>query len=207
MRDITEAEARDVLGQSTGPVSATPLTHNPKNGVTAGVRTVTAGDRTAVLKVLTRTKEATGRWAASDDPRHGNYWLREAEVYDSGLAQTWQPYGIRAPRLLARHIEHARRLGAAQGAAPTGPSPATAPSARTSATTSPTPSSTCSSRPTACPGMRRRPTRRICTASGSRAAGSTNGRTPRGVRLRREVRLAHRTHARPRERGATGLRR
>lgn len=141
----TGAEARDVLSHSAGPLFAATLTHNAKNGVTAGVWVITAGDRTAVLKVLTRSKDATGRWAASDDPRHWNYWLREAEVYDSGLAQTWQPYGIRAPRLLARvqradgdvalwlehvrgkpgpawtiarHIEHARRLGAAQGAAP-----------------------------------------------------------------------------------------
>ncbi|WP_405990062.1 aminoglycoside phosphotransferase [Streptomyces sp. NBC_00986] len=140
----TVAEARDVLSHSTGPVFAATLTHNAKNGVTAGVWVITAGDRTAVLKVLTRTKDATGRWAASDDPRHWNYWLREAHVYDSGLPQSWQPYGIRAPRLLARveradgdvalwlehvrgkpgtawpltrHIEHARRLGAAQGAA------------------------------------------------------------------------------------------
>ncbi|WP_329260175.1 aminoglycoside phosphotransferase [Streptomyces sp. NBC_01478] len=145
MGNITEAEARDVLDHSVGPVSATPLTHNLRNGVTAGVWTVTAGDRTAVLKVLTRGKDATGRWAASDDPRHWNYWLREANIYDSGLARSWQPYGIRAPRLLARveradgdvalwleqvrgepgtawplarHVEHARRLGAAQGAAP-----------------------------------------------------------------------------------------
>ena len=143
--DVVHAEAREILGPFTGPVAAASLTHNPKNGVTAGVWAVSAGDRTAVLKVLTRTKNATGRWAASDDPRHWNYWLREADVYDSGLAQTWQPYGIRAPRLLARvqradgdvalwleqargepgtawprarHVEHARRLGAAQGAAP-----------------------------------------------------------------------------------------
>ncbi|WOX13432.1 hypothetical protein [Streptomyces sp. N50] len=147
MLDIvaTGAEARDVLGHSAGSVGAATLTHNAKNGVTAGVRVVTAGDRTAVLKVLTRAKGTTARWAASDDPRHWNYWLREAEVYDSGLAQSWRPYGIRAPRLLARveradgdvalwlervageagtgwpltrYVEHARRLGAAQGAAP-----------------------------------------------------------------------------------------
>ncbi|MEV0481077.1 aminoglycoside phosphotransferase [Streptomyces sp. NPDC050508] len=150
MWKITESEAREVLGRATGPVSATPLTHNPKNGVTAGVWTVTAGDRTAVLKVLTRSKDAIGRWASSDDPRHWNYWLREANIYDSGLARSWQPYGIRAPRLLARveradgdvalwleqvrgepgtawplarHIAHARRLGAAQGAAPASDEP------------------------------------------------------------------------------------
>jgi len=114
-----------------------------KNGVTGGVWRVSAGERRAVLKVLTRNKEAGGRWAATDEPRHWNYWRREAHVYESGLAQVWQAYGIRAPRLLAcveradgdvalwledvkggpgtswtvgRHVEYARRLGAAQGA-------------------------------------------------------------------------------------------
>lgn len=137
------AEAREVLGPFTGPVLLAPVTHNPNNGVTGGVWAVTAGDHSAVLKVLTRNKPATGRWAASDDPRHWNYWRREADAYASGLTHAWQPYGIRAPRLLAcverpdgdvalwlervrgepatgwsiaRHVEHARRLGAAQGA-------------------------------------------------------------------------------------------
>lgn len=140
--DVVHAEAAEVLGPFTGPALLEPLTHNPRNGVTGGVWAVFAGDRSVVLKVLTRTKEATGRWAASDDPRHWNYWRREAEVYASGLAQAWAPYGIRAPRLLAcveradgdvalwlervrgepgtrwevrRHVEHARRLGTAQG--------------------------------------------------------------------------------------------
>ncbi|MFF4252404.1 aminoglycoside phosphotransferase [Streptomyces sp. NPDC001663] len=142
---LPNTEAREVLG--TDKVAVEPLVHNPKNGVTAGVWRVSAGDgdgdRSAVLKVLTRNKEATGHWAATDDPRHWNYWRREADVYESGLAQLWRPYGIRAPRLLgcverpdgdvalwledvrgepatswpqARHIEHARRLGAAQAA-------------------------------------------------------------------------------------------
>lgn len=138
---VMDAEVREVLGP--GRAVFEPLVHNPRNGVTAGVWRVVAGDRSAVLKVLTRAKEATGRWAASDDPRHWNYWRREADVYASGLAQVWQAYGIRAPRLLAgverpdgdvalwledvpgepatawpltRHLEHARRLGAAQGA-------------------------------------------------------------------------------------------
>jgi hypothetical protein len=140
--DVVHAEVGEVLGPFTGDATLTPLTHNPKNGVTAGVWAVEAGERSAVLKVLTRTKEATGRWAASDDPRHWNYWRREADVYASGLARVWEPYGIRAPRLLAcveradgdvalwlervrgeaatdwevpRHVEHARRLGVAQG--------------------------------------------------------------------------------------------
>ncbi|MGW0187831.1 hypothetical protein ACWDV7_18965 [Streptomyces sp. NPDC003362] len=109
----------------------------------AGSGAAQSGGSTAVLEVLTCRKEADGRWAASDDPRHWNYWRREAHVYESGLARHWQPYGIRAARLLARvdrpdgdialwlegvpgepatawplarHIEHARRLGAAHGA-------------------------------------------------------------------------------------------
>ncbi|NUP22657.1 MAG: aminoglycoside phosphotransferase [Streptomyces sp.] len=138
---VVNDEVREVLG--AGRPAFEPLVHNPGNGVTAGVWRVVVGDRSAVLKVLTRRKEATGRWAATDDPRHWNYWRREAHVYESGLAQLWQPYGIRAPRLLASvdrpdgdvalwledapgeagtswpltgHIEHARRMGAAQGA-------------------------------------------------------------------------------------------
>jgi hypothetical protein len=140
---FVEDELRQIFGPHKGPVIVSSLTHNPRNGVTGGVWNVSAGDHSAVLKVLTRGKDATGHWAASDDPRHWNYWRREAEMYTSRLARVWQPHGIRAPRLLAcverddgdvalwlervggkpgpgwrldRHIEHARRLGAAQGA-------------------------------------------------------------------------------------------
>ncbi|CAM5373115.1 aminoglycoside phosphotransferase [Streptomyces canus] len=147
MRDLDAglmaAEAEEVLGPVRGPVFASSLTHNPGNGVTAGVWSIQAGERTAVLKVLTRTKDVTGPWAASDDPRHWNYWRREADVYTSGLARAWQPYGIRAPRLIAcveradgdvalwlervpgksaqrwsidAHVRHAHRMGLAQGA-------------------------------------------------------------------------------------------
>ncbi|MFD8819943.1 hypothetical protein ACFV23_52830 [Streptomyces sp. NPDC059627] len=145
---LPDTEAREVLG-ADGAVFD-PLVHNPRNGVTGGVWRVRAGHRSAVLKVLTRGKAATGGWAASNEPRHWNYWRREAYVYESGLARAWQPYGIRAPRLLARverldgdialwledvpgepatawplarHVEHARRLGAAQGAVRTGDHP------------------------------------------------------------------------------------
>lgn len=141
---FTEAEVREVLGPFAGPMFFATNTHNPKNGVTAGVWTVSAGERHAVLKVLTRRKQSEAGWAASDDPRHWNYRRREAHVYESGLAQAWRLYGIRAPRLLAcaeradgdvalwlerlrgrpatrwripSHAAHARRLGAAQGAA------------------------------------------------------------------------------------------
>ncbi|GGW49697.1 aminoglycoside phosphotransferase [Streptomyces caelestis] len=141
---VADAEFREVFDSAAlGGTTLVPLTHNPLNGVTAGVWRVTGGGRSAVLKVLTRTKETSVTWAASNDPRHWNFWRREAYVYQSGLAQIWQRHGIRAPRLLAcverpdgdlalwledvpgepatawplaRHVEHAYRLGAAQGA-------------------------------------------------------------------------------------------
>ncbi|MEU0116495.1 hypothetical protein ABZ137_23070 [Streptomyces bobili] len=138
------AEAREVLGAGAGRRTAVePLVHNPKNGVTAGVWRVRAGDRSAVPKLLTRRKTAEGRWAASDDPRHRDHRRREAHVDESGSGKAWQPYGIRAPRppacverpdgdvalwledvpgepatscTVERHVRQARRLGAAQGA-------------------------------------------------------------------------------------------
>ncbi|MET7779523.1 aminoglycoside phosphotransferase [Streptomyces mirabilis] len=141
--EILRAEVREILGASTDRAIFEPLVHNLKNGVTAGVWRVTVGDRSAVLKVLTRGKDTGGAWDASDDPRHWNFWRREAHVYASGLARSWQPWGITAPRLLAavdhpdgdvalwledvrgesgrtwsiaRHAEHARRPGGAHGA-------------------------------------------------------------------------------------------
>ncbi|AMW13650.1 aminoglycoside phosphotransferase [Streptomyces qaidamensis] len=137
------AEVREVLGVPAHEAVFEPLPHNPSNGVTAGVWRVTGGGRSAVLKVLTRTKETSVAWSASNDPRHWNFWRREAYVYRSGLARVWQWHGIRAPRLLecaerpdgdvalwledvpgepattwplSRHVDHAHRLGAAQGA-------------------------------------------------------------------------------------------
>jgi hypothetical protein len=77
----------------------TALTHNPSNGVTAGVWR--EGD--SVRKVLTCRREAPAHWAASTDPRHWNYWRREALVYETALPQR---LGLGAPRLLdARHGE------------------------------------------------------------------------------------------------------
>ncbi|MDT0392884.1 aminoglycoside phosphotransferase/kinase family protein [Streptomyces dubilierae] len=138
-----DAEVREVLGVPPDRAEFEPLPHNPSNGVTAGVWRVGGGGRTAVLKVLTRTKETGVAWAASNDPRHWNFWRREAYVYRSGLARVWEAHGIRAPRLLecadrpdgdvalwledvpgtpatvwspARHVEHVHRLGRAQGA-------------------------------------------------------------------------------------------
>lgn len=70
-----------------------PLTHNPLNGVTAGVWS----EAGVVHKVLTRRRSAPPQWASSDDPRHWNYWRREALVYDSGLPER---LGLGAPHLL-----------------------------------------------------------------------------------------------------------
>ncbi|NGO40789.1 protein kinase family protein [Streptomyces ureilyticus] len=137
-------EVREIF--QVPPIAAEfePLTHNPKNGVTAGVWRVSVGDRSAVLKVLTRGKDTTETWASSDDPRHWNFWRREAYVYEEGVARVWEPWGITAPELLASverpdgdvalwledvrgepatgwstaaHAGHARRLGAAHGRA------------------------------------------------------------------------------------------
>lgn len=70
-----------------------PLTHNPLSGVTAGV-----WKRGSVVhKRLTRRREAPPHWAASEEPRHWNYWRRESLVYASGLPERLE---LRAPRLL-----------------------------------------------------------------------------------------------------------
>lgn len=76
------------------------LTHNTLNAVTAGIWRVRDGDRSVILKVLTRRKDGHDDWPASDDPRHWNYWRREAHVYGDGLPELWKGSGLAAPRLL-----------------------------------------------------------------------------------------------------------
>ncbi|MFG2028910.1 aminoglycoside phosphotransferase [Streptomyces sp. NPDC048825] len=137
-------EVREIFQVPPDRAKLEPLTHNPKNGVTGGVWRVRVADRSAVLKVLTRGKRTTATWAASEDPRHWNFWRREAHVYEDGIARTWEPWGITASKLLASverpdgdvalwledvagepatgwsvdaHARHARRLGAAHGRA------------------------------------------------------------------------------------------
>lgn len=93
-----------VLGGS--PEDVEVLTHNPMNAVTGGVFRITTPDTTAVLKVLTDgagADAAPRHWQASDDPRHFNYWRREAEIYLSDLPALYRPAGVDAPRLL--HLE------------------------------------------------------------------------------------------------------
>jgi hypothetical protein len=80
-------------------VGTTALRHNPLNSVTATVERVTYDDgRTAVRKVLQQPIDSTGPWAASDDPRHWNYWRREVEVYqDDELRKRLTDAGLILP--------------------------------------------------------------------------------------------------------------
>ena len=99
--------------------AATPLVHNPLNGVTAGVWR----QADLVRKVITCRREAPAHWAASEAPRHWNYWRREALVYESALPDR---LGLPAPRLRSLRptadgdvelwLEH---VGGRQGAAMT----------------------------------------------------------------------------------------
>ncbi|MEO3891029.1 hypothetical protein [Nonomuraea sp. B5E05] len=90
-----EEEFTRVLGGADAVME--PLTHNPKNGVTGGIWRVRRGSRSAVLKVLTRRKDAPDGWRHSDDPRHWNYWRREADIYAGGLPKLWAGAGLRGP--------------------------------------------------------------------------------------------------------------
>ncbi|WP_043632287.1 phosphotransferase [Nonomuraea candida] len=93
-----EEEIVAVLGAPATEVEA--LTHNAMNGVTAGIWRVRTERRSALLKVLTRRKNAHTGWESSTDPRHWNYWRREADVYATDLPAVWAGAGVRAPRLL-----------------------------------------------------------------------------------------------------------
>ncbi len=71
-----------------------PLIHNALNAVTRGIWRLTA-DRPVILKVLTGSDEGRPGWESSHDPRHWNYWRREAEVYAEGLPCLWKGSGLR----------------------------------------------------------------------------------------------------------------
>ncbi|MER5801067.1 hypothetical protein [Streptomyces mirabilis] len=58
--DILRAEVREILGARADRAVFEPLVHNLKNVVTGGVWRVTVGDRSLVLKVLTRGKDTGG---------------------------------------------------------------------------------------------------------------------------------------------------
>lgn len=96
-RWVSDEQAAVVLGGP--PTSVELLTHNPLNAVTGGIWRVASAERTAVCKVLTdgRTHEGPAWWAASGDPTHWNWWLREALVYANDLPGLFRPDGIDAP--------------------------------------------------------------------------------------------------------------
>jgi hypothetical protein len=81
-----------------------PLRFNPNNAVTAGVeRVITADGASLIRKRLRRPIEqvtsAAASWAASSDPRHWNYWRREAEVYaDDALRNGLRGTGLDLPQ-------------------------------------------------------------------------------------------------------------
>ncbi|MFJ1558090.1 hypothetical protein ACIOK3_31155, partial [Streptomyces mirabilis] len=58
--EILRAEVREILGVRADRAAFEPLVHNLKSGVTGGVWRVTVGDRSVVLKVLTRGKDTGG---------------------------------------------------------------------------------------------------------------------------------------------------
>ncbi len=84
-------------------VSREVLRHNRLNAVTASVERVRGpGGGTAIRKVLRapspdRVSDGDG-WAASDDPRHWNFWRREADAYrDPGLRGSLRSAGLDLP--------------------------------------------------------------------------------------------------------------
>ena len=88
-----------VLARCGSPVTRTPLRHNPANAVTATVDRITyPGGRTGIRKELRPPDGSTGPWSGSADPRHWNYWRREAEAYrDNELRARLHDAGLGLP--------------------------------------------------------------------------------------------------------------
>jgi hypothetical protein len=84
-------------------VTSEPLRYNPNNEATGGIERVTgAGGRTLIRKRLSRpdpaSPEPRNHWSASLDPRHWNYWRREADAYRSaGLRDSLRRAGLDLP--------------------------------------------------------------------------------------------------------------
>ena len=88
------------LGLPTTRLRVESLTHNPLNMVTDELHRISWDDgatKSAVRKVVTRGGQGEQHWRPSEDPRHWNYWRREADVYQSDLPGR---LGMRAPTLL-----------------------------------------------------------------------------------------------------------
>ncbi|KPI06722.1 hypothetical protein OK006_6265 [Actinobacteria bacterium OK006] len=109
--EILRAEVREILGVRADRAAFEPLVHNLKSGVTGGVWRVTVGDRSVVLKVLTRGKDTGGSPAGPG---------RSPAMPSTRGA--WAPRTERRPPT-ARTAPTARMLSTAR-AAPTPPPPA-----------------------------------------------------------------------------------
>jgi len=82
------------------PPTPSELPHNRANAVTQSIQKLTLADGPVVVrKRLGRTKSgAPPHGQASDEPRHWNYWRREAEVYASqAVAASLAGTGLRLP--------------------------------------------------------------------------------------------------------------
>lgn len=91
------AEAREILG--SGDVRISEFAHGQRIGVTAGVARVRAGDRSAVVKVIS-PGGGDQVWRGSHEPTSYRYWRREADVYVRGLPETYTRSGVVSPGLL-----------------------------------------------------------------------------------------------------------
>ncbi len=84
-------------------VGREPLRHNELNAVTTSIDKVeTADGRMLVCKRIGQHKPAApDHWLASDDPRHWNWWRREADAYASAALRdrsTAPAWSCRRPR-------------------------------------------------------------------------------------------------------------
>jgi hypothetical protein len=75
-------------------VSIEQLIHNRQNGVTGGIWR----EGGVIRKILThRRKHVPAHWSSSSDPRHWNFWRREALAYETGLPRQ---LGLGAPSVV-----------------------------------------------------------------------------------------------------------
>lgn len=98
---------------SEQPASRETLRYNPANAVTAVVERVRYGDGVSRVRKELRDPAAgdaapgptANRWIASTDPRHWNYWRREAEAYsDEALREGLAGTGLAMPQAeVVRH--------------------------------------------------------------------------------------------------------
>lgn len=84
-------------------VDTKELTHNAANDATGGIWLVTGSHSSAVLKIARPPSgtPTTSAWPTSDEPAHWNYWQREALAYSTGLARSYEPFGITTATLLS----------------------------------------------------------------------------------------------------------